>query len=324
MDETRFDAIFPKTHEEWLSERNKGIGSSEVGTILGVNHFDSPYKLWRRKKGLDKPIEETLIMRLGHLMEDAVATLFAEATGAKIYNRYSNDWIAVDKERPYLRVSPDRIFLPKNAKFRKENYRILECKTTRLNIDKDNPPKYWWCQIQYQMYVLGVDVGYLAWIKNGTEFDYMEVERNDRFCEFMLNELDKFWNINILKNIEPDELVVSDTMAKYPENTDEYVKVDLESEAFRIYKELVGVRKAYKALDERKEILENKLKMIIGENEGVMLDGEGLEPTILATWKSPKVKTKKFEKALFEKEHPELYSRYCSEQVGARRFIFKE
>ena len=34
--------IKPKTHEDWLLHRASGIGSSEVGTILGVNPFDQP------------------------------------------------------------------------------------------------------------------------------------------------------------------------------------------------------------------------------------------------------------------------------------------
>ena len=47
----RVIVIRPATHEEWLDERKKGIGSSEAGTVMGVNHFDTPYKLWRRKTG---------------------------------------------------------------------------------------------------------------------------------------------------------------------------------------------------------------------------------------------------------------------------------
>ena len=48
-----YRVIRPATHQEWLDERKKGIGSSEAGTVMGVNHFDTPYKLWRRKTGVD-------------------------------------------------------------------------------------------------------------------------------------------------------------------------------------------------------------------------------------------------------------------------------
>ena len=42
-----YRTIRPATHQEWLDERKKGIGSSEAGTIMGVNKFDTPYSLWR-------------------------------------------------------------------------------------------------------------------------------------------------------------------------------------------------------------------------------------------------------------------------------------
>ena len=61
-----YRVIRPATHEEWLDERKKGIGSSEAGTVMGVNHFDTPYKLWRRKTGVDGPIPSSEAMELGH------------------------------------------------------------------------------------------------------------------------------------------------------------------------------------------------------------------------------------------------------------------
>ena len=71
-----YTILKPATHEEWLEERSKGIGSSEVGTIMGVNHFDTPYRLWRRKVGIDGPVESNEAMEMGHLLEPAVAQRF--------------------------------------------------------------------------------------------------------------------------------------------------------------------------------------------------------------------------------------------------------
>ena len=54
--------IRPKDREAWLQGRKQGIGSSEVGTILGLNPFETPYQLWRRKRGMDAPVEENEAM----------------------------------------------------------------------------------------------------------------------------------------------------------------------------------------------------------------------------------------------------------------------
>ena len=108
----------PSSREEWLKERERGIGSSEVGTILGVNPFETPYQLWRRKRGLDEPKQETFAMKAGHYLEDAVSKFYADATGKEIIKSSSSDWIIVNSEKDFLRVSPDRTFwlpgLPKS------------------------------------------------------------------------------------------------------------------------------------------------------------------------------------------------------------------
>ena len=84
-----YRVIRPATHEEWLDERKKGIGSSEAGTIMGVNRFDTPYSLWRRKTGVDGPIPQNEAMELGHHMEPSVVTMFASRTGAQVCSPWS-------------------------------------------------------------------------------------------------------------------------------------------------------------------------------------------------------------------------------------------
>ena len=67
--------IRPSSHDEWLKLRQRGIGSSEVGSILGVNPYETPYMYWCRKLGLVERPAENAAMKLGHLLEGAVATL---------------------------------------------------------------------------------------------------------------------------------------------------------------------------------------------------------------------------------------------------------
>ena len=43
--------IIPATHAEWLRERQNGIGASDAGTIIGVNHWKSNVELWAEKTG---------------------------------------------------------------------------------------------------------------------------------------------------------------------------------------------------------------------------------------------------------------------------------
>ena len=104
-----YKIIRPESREAWLQEREKGIGSSEATTLMGVNHYEDRYRLFMRKTGQMPPKPSSEQMELGHHLEPAVASRFAELTGAWIDPKSEGDWIAVDTKKDYLRVSPDRI-----------------------------------------------------------------------------------------------------------------------------------------------------------------------------------------------------------------------
>jgi putative phage-type endonuclease len=65
------------TEQDWLAARLGGVGASEIGVIMGVSSWSSPYALWWRKR-LDWRFPRTEAQRWGHLVEDPIAELFAE------------------------------------------------------------------------------------------------------------------------------------------------------------------------------------------------------------------------------------------------------
>ena len=102
--------IRPKDRNEWLDYRRAGIGSSEIATIVGLNPYETPYQLWRRKIGLDEPKSETFAMKAGHYLEDAVSQFWSDATGRQIIKASAGDWIVRNDEKPFVQVSPDRTY----------------------------------------------------------------------------------------------------------------------------------------------------------------------------------------------------------------------
>ena len=40
--------------DAWLQERSKGIGGSDVATVLGLNPYKTPLSLWEEKTGKTK------------------------------------------------------------------------------------------------------------------------------------------------------------------------------------------------------------------------------------------------------------------------------
>lgn len=39
------------SREEWLKERKKSLGGSDMGAVLGLNKYRSPYTVWAEKTG---------------------------------------------------------------------------------------------------------------------------------------------------------------------------------------------------------------------------------------------------------------------------------
>lgn len=308
--------IRPKNREEWLDIRKTGIGSSEVATIVGLNPWETPYQLWRRKVGLDAPKEETFAMKAGHYLEDAVSQFWQDATGREVIKSSAGDWIIRDNERPFLQVSPDRTFWLAGEKKNAQNKGILECKTTQMTISSDDIPKHWFCQLQYQLGVAGLNEGSLAWLSSGREFGYKDLSFVPDFYEWIVEEVERFWIDNIQAQKEPDATSIQDVLLKFNRHTDGKI-VEIDEQIFSAYTALKELKKEISTLEDKKTELEDKIKMGFGDAEAISYGGQ-----TIATWKAPKP-SQKFDEKSFKEAHSKLYSDFVKEVQGARRFLLK-
>lgn len=308
--------IRPSTREEWLDVRKSGIGSSEVATIVGLNPWETPYQLWRRKVGIDAPKEENFAMKAGHYLEDAVSRFWADETGREIIKRSAVDWIIRDNDRPYLQVSPDRTYWLTGEKRNDTNKGILECKTTQMAVDADDLPKHWFCQVQYQLGVAGLEHGSLAWLCSGREFGYKDIDLVPDFYQWLVEEVSRFWQDNIFARVEPSAVSVKDVLLKYNRHADGKI-IEVGADIFDACSELREIKKQIKGLETTQSELEERIKLAFGDAEGISFDGQ-----TLATWKAPKP-SQKFDAKAFQSDDPETYSKYVKPQQGARRFLLK-
>ena len=301
---------------EWLTARQDGIGASEVATILGLNPWETPYQLWRRKKGLDTAKEETFAMKAGHYLEDAVAQFWHDETGNEIIKASVKDFMFVNEAKPYMRVSPDRTYwiadMPKND----DNKGILECKTTQMRIDEDDLPKHWFCQVQMNLGVAELTQGSLAWLCSGREFGYKDIALVPDFFAWIEEEITKFWIDNIQGNVEPDAQSVADVLLKYNRHTDGKV-IEVSDDIFTACNDLKALKERIAELDEQKSALEEKIKLGFGDAEAISYGGQ-----TIATWKAPKP-SEKFDAKAFAKAHPDMAKEFTSSYQGARRFLLK-
>lgn len=307
--------IRPKNREDWLQHRTKGIGSSEVATIVGLNPYETPYQLWRRKVGIDAPIDDNQYMRAGRLLEDAVSRFFEEETNKKIIASSKGDWLIQSISKPHRIVSPDRLYWA-GDKRNNANKGILECKTTQKQIEKDKLPKHWFCQLQYQLGVSGLQQGAIAWLTQGKDFGYSELNFVPDFYEWLVEQVDRFWIDNILGKKEPDLVSVDDVVTMFPNHVEGKI-INVEEEIFDKVVKLKEIKNSIAELETQKKSLEDDIKFVFADNETM-----SYQDITIATWKSSK-STETFDSKAFIKDNPDLAKKYMKTSIGARRLLLK-
>ncbi|MFN9114819.1 MAG: YqaJ viral recombinase family protein [Bacteroidota bacterium] len=64
-------------YQEWLNFRERGLGASEIGTLMGVNSWKSPAELYYQKIGvIPQKQVENMPMFMGTILEETVADIF--------------------------------------------------------------------------------------------------------------------------------------------------------------------------------------------------------------------------------------------------------
>ena len=336
-----YTVIRPKDHDGWLAERAKGLGSSDAGTVMGVSPFTTPLELWEMKLGLKPPVPESDAMRNGHFLEPAVAEFFAYKTSSTIDYSTEGDWIAADTQRPYLRVSPDRLFWPEGVDQTPENRLVLEIKSTSKAVDPQNLPLYWVCQVQYQMGILGVKMGAIAWITAvpKLQMDYTWVRFNPAFFETLVNALDHFWNVNIQQGIRPEAISGKDCASLWPTSEDKKIAYATEDD-LKACKQYINLNKQLDELEKQIDSVGTSIKKSIQDAETLVFrDPDTGKTTTIARFKSInetvfdeeglekkdpeaylRYMKKYFDKQEFKDEEPDVYKSYISTRKGARRF----
>lgn len=101
--------ITPRTREEWLQERKKGLGASDAGAIIGVNNWKTNVELWEEKIGLreSEDISHKPQVQYGHDAEPHLRALFAlDHPELKVTYESPYKMIFSD-ELPFIFATPD-------------------------------------------------------------------------------------------------------------------------------------------------------------------------------------------------------------------------
>lgn len=148
-----------KTREDWLQNRQAGIGGSEVAAVVGRSPYMDNVTLWEIKTGRRKraDISDKPYVRYGTVAEEYLRALFGlDFPEYKVMYEENNSF--TNDRYPFAQASLDGWLEDKNGRLG-----ILEIKTTEILQSsqrlkwKDRVPDQYFCQVLFYMAVMGAD-----------------------------------------------------------------------------------------------------------------------------------------------------------------------
>ena len=311
------------SHEQWLEERKKTIGGSEIGAILGLHPWQSAYSLWAEKTGRIPAFEGNLTTKLGSFLEEFVAQLFEEQTGKKVQR---TNFIYRNDKFDGLHASPDRLLVGEDAG--------LEIKTTSAYNSgkfkgKEFPQQYYAQAVQY-MAVTERRQWYIAVLIGNTDFRIYHLTRDPMdkpdFCVSSLlvedSEITALYEaaLDFIECLEKDVPPALDgSEATYEALREVYNKggepaVQLYGRDGMVERWLL-LKEHIKQLKDEQDEITNTLCADMGDAENATSGGHKV------TWKF-KAGAKRFDHKKAVEEHPEL-AVYYTEGKPTRTFGIK-
>lgn len=296
---------------EWLKERQCGIGGSDVGAILGVNKYKTPFEVYIEKT---EPIEEVSEQfesaYWGYQLEEIVAKEFEKRTGKKVRRDRKH---YKHKDYPFMVANIDRRVVGENA--------ILECKTANQYLanewKEDEIPASYLLQVQHYLFVTGAEVGYIAVLIGGQKFVWKEVLRDEELIQMIIEAEKNFWRL--VQDKTPPALDGSSAAEKYLKERYKEAEEDKSIELGFEYKDKIktylDMKVQLKNFETQVKELENQIKFEIGNAEYAHAPGYSL------SWKN--VSSAKVDSKKLKSEYPEIYDKVIKESKS-RRFSIKE
>lgn len=152
------------TRPDWLKARQRGIGGSDAGAVLGVNKYKSNVELWEEKTGRTTPedISDKPAVIFGKAAEPHIRGLF-EIDHPEFKVDYHEYWIYRNPGAPYIFATLDGELTAEDGR-----HGILEIKTCTIQHGRkqweeweDGVPQSYYVQLLHQLLATGWDFALL-------------------------------------------------------------------------------------------------------------------------------------------------------------------
>jgi putative phage-type endonuclease len=266
---------------DWHEWRRGGIGGSDIGALLGLSNWSSPFSLWADKVGLIPPSDTTERQQIGKDAEPFLSDVFTRRTG--LYVAGEQMWCE-HKLHPWARCTLDGLVYDGPAGEPGE----LDAAIGTVQFKTD--ARFGWgnvhdpingipaaieAQCQWELGVTGHHHGWLVVGFAGWNIEIFEIEFRREDFQFMLETAHAFWRDHVLAGVPP-QADGSDATARaiadvWPEHQ-EGVEADLTHLAEQIT--LRGELKDRIAdAEKRLKAIDNAIKAELGDAEVGLVGG---------------------------------------------------
>ena len=311
----------------WLAARSRGVGGSDIGPICGVSPFTSARQIYLNKTGqfteaMAASAAASERMHFGHMLEPIVADEYArrelcEGGSHPDCHLVTTDATLQSLENPWALANVDRLIVDKDG----VPQGILECKTTsEYSNDEwesgDILTTYIY-QLNWYLYVTGLQWGAFACLVGGNKFYTYEMERNDELINTILLPHGKeFWENNVKKLIEPDvQATDTDFINSLYKDVVKSSEISFTDDGFNdLAKTVYECKQKIKELEGVMEEAQNRIKDRMKDNEIAYCADYTIK------W-SPRVQ-KRVDSALLKANYPKVYAD-CLKTVEYRAMTIK-
>ncbi|MDB5042220.1 MAG: putative phage-type endonuclease [Candidatus Eremiobacteraeota bacterium] len=300
------------TRDEWLAQRAKTIGASDISTVLNLNPYKSRMRLFLEMTGQIAPEPSNEAMEIGLAAEPLLSTLYTLRTGRRLRQRKQ---MLYHPEHRFLHANLDREVIGEK--------RIVELKMVGYWVaadefgapGSDQVPMRQLVQVTQQEGIAGVPIGDIAVLKGGNDFDVYEIPFDRDIWDMIVDAGREFFD-RVKRNAPPDPTSPEDVVLLHPRSIPKPIEA---TDAIALLADDYADAKAEeKASKERAEALKMQLGSFMGDHDTLTYLG-----TELLTFKSSK------EPALFDgkrhnTEQPECHAQYITAGKPKRSMLVKE
>ncbi len=305
--------------ELWLKERRQYVGASEVSAIMGRNRYSGGVDVWMAKTGRVEGDFNNYRIRKGNSMEGFILDEALKA-GAGLPGWTSRTVAGLQKQHTHrdfdrLKCHPDcEVVLHDGSNV------IIEAKSTSIRAKKSlqdwkeneypnegTTAMMWWVQVQAQLAIMDLNLGYLAADCDGELF-VIEVKRNSSFEMEMLKAVREFWeyvDTDVCPPVQtaPDSASIDKLYPSSSTSGGDTEGVMLRDPLLGSIREIENHKASIRELKDEIKLLEGMVKAELAWSDVGLINGE-----VRCTWKEQS--TTRLDSSRLKEEMPEVFDKY--------------